>query len=338
MGEIKRDCAVLFNRKPHMGSEIQPGAIAAFPSAAEADRLVAGVAAAARAVLGLAAQGAAAVTVRIADGAPLAAATRADIERLRGQALVRVEPGTGPAPVLPTSWDVIRATGKPGDGLVSRWLNRPVSQRVTFLALAIPGIRPGHVTIVNALIAVPMLLCLLLGGPTGLVLGAILFQAASLLDGVDGEMARATFRTSREGATLDSAVDMATNVLFVLGLTIHLAQRDHDAIGWIGVLAIVQMIAGNALIARRVRAQGAPLGFDHYKRRGGRIGGVVDLVYWAVQVLTGRDCFAFLFMVLTIIGLERAALMIFAGVGTIWFLYVLLSSLLPVPRTYRGAA
>ena len=321
-----------------MGREKTVDAIAAFPSAAAADRPIAGVAAAARAVRRLAESDVSSIILRIGDGSELREATRADIERLRGAAEVRIEPGTGPETALPTSWEVIRATGKAGDGLVSRWLNRPISQRITLLILAVPGIRPGHVTIVNALITVPMLLCLLFGGHGGLILGAILFQAASVLDGVDGEMARATFRTSREGATLDSAVDMATNFLFGLGLTIHLGLRDHDAIGWIGALGIVQMIADNLLIARRVRAQGAPLGFDLYKRRGGRIGGFVDLVYWAVQVLTGRDCFAFLFMVLTITGLERVALGIFAGVGTIWFLYVLLSSLLPAPRTYRGAA
>jgi 1L-myo-inositol 1-phosphate cytidylyltransferase / CDP-L-myo-inositol myo-inositolphosphotransferase len=312
-----------------LGREKISNAIAAFPSAAAADRPIAGVAAAARAVRRLTGLG---------DGAEPAEGTRADIERLRGTTEVRIEPGTGPEIALPTAWEVIRATGKPGDGFVSRWLNRPISQRATFLVLAIPGIRPGHVTSVNALLTIPMLLCLLQGSHAGLLLGAILFQAASVLDGVDGEMARATFRTSREGASLDSAVDMATNFLFVLGLTIHLGQRDHGAIGWIGALGLIQMIAGNLLIARRTRAQGAPLGFDLYKRRSGRIGGIVDLVYWAVQVLTGRDCFAFLFMVLTVTGLERVALFIFAGVGTIWFLYVLLSSLLPVPRTYRGAA
>jgi hypothetical protein len=131
---------------------------------------------------------------------------------------------------------------------------------------------------------------------------------------------------------------MMTNFLFVLGLTIHLAIRDQDAIGWVGGWAIALFIIGNLLIGRRVRAQGAPLGFDLLKRRNGRIGGFVDLAYWAVQLLTGRDCFAFLFMVLTITGFERVALSIFAGVGTIWFCYVLLSSLLLTPRTYRGAA
>lgn len=320
-----------------LGREKTGNAIAGFASAAAADRLVAGVPAAARAVRRLAEEEAASVVLRIGDGAPLAATTRAEIERLRGAAPVTVEAGTAPDFPQPTAWELIRATGKPGDGLVSRWLNRPISQRMTWLVLAIPGVRPIHVTIFNALLAVPMVLFLLFGGHSGLILGAILFHAASVLDGVDGEMARVTFRTSPEGATLDSLVDMTTNFLFVLGLTIHLAIRE-PVFGWIGGWAIVAMIVGNAVIARRVRAQGAPLGFDLFKRRNARIGGFADLVYWIVQVLSARDCFAFLFMVLTVAGHERTALCIFAGVAVIWFPYVLLSSLLSAPRPYRGAA
>lgn len=307
--------------------------VAGFETAAAADRLIAGVAAAARAAHCLAEAGAPSVTLRIGDGQALVPATISDIERLCGAVDVTIEAGTGPAPALPSAWAVVRATGKPGDGLVSRWLNRPISQRITWAVLFIPGIRPIHVTIVNALIAVPMLLLLLSGGHQGLILGAILFHTASVVDGVDGEMARATFRISRQGATLDSLIDMAINFLFVAGLTVHLAMRDGGAIGWIGAWAIGAMIVGNVLIARRVRAQGAPLGFDLFKRRDHRIGGFVDLVYWIVQVLSARDCFAFLFMVLTLLGQERVALFIFAGVAVVWFGYVLIAPFLPARAT-----
>ena len=64
------------------------------------------------------------------------------------------------------------------------------------------------------------------------------------------------------------------------------------------------MVVGSMLIARRGRAQGAPLGFDLLSAVCASAG-TVDLIYWAVQVMTGRDCFAFLFMVLTLVGLER---------------------------------
>lgn len=296
-----------------------------FAASAEADRRIAGVAAAARA---LAAAGGAA-ELRIGGEAPLAPATLDDIVRLTGApARLSYLPVARTDARLPTAWQVVKATGKPGDGLVSRWLNRPISQRISWLLLHIDGIRPIHVTLFNALLAVAMAAVLLGVGHANLVLGGILFQAASVLDGVDGEMARATHRASRDGAALDSAVDIATNLLFVAALTIHLALRDGGAIGWIGGWALLLSVVGGALIARRVKSGGAPLGFDLFKRSG-RVQSGFDLVYRLVQLLTGRDCFAFLYMVLIIAGLERVALMIYAGVGTLWITYVVASI---VPR------
>ncbi|HKR24160.1 MAG TPA: CDP-alcohol phosphatidyltransferase family protein, partial [Allosphingosinicella sp.] len=266
----------------------------------------------------------------------------ADIERLRGTAAVSVEAGAvGASEPLPSSWAMVRATAKPGDGLVSRWLNRPVSQRITWLLLHLPGARPVHVTIFNALLALVMVTMLFVpGGETGLVLGGILFHAASVLDGVDGEMARATWRASPFGATLDSAVDLATNFLFLAGITVHLALRDGDAIGWIGGWAIFIMVTGLPLMAFKLRADGAPLGFDLLKRWG-RLRGPIDLVYWIVQTLSSRDTYAFLFMVLIIAGLERAALCIFTGVATLWFAYLLVTLYRRSARReagFRGAA
>lgn len=320
-----------------MGSEKSAAAEAAFARAKDADRRVAGVAAAARAAKALADSGARRVRLLIGDGGPLAPATLADLERLRGTAAVVVARGEGPPANVPSAWAVVRATGKPGDGLVSRLLNRPISQCVTWLVLKAPGARPVHVTVVNALLALIMFPILLGGGEAGLVAGGFLFQAASVLDGVDGEMARATWRSTPTGATMDSMVDIATNLLFVAGLTANLAWRDGGAIGWIGGWALLLSTLGGALIARRARAGGAPLGFDHFKRRSHRIRGVVDLVYLVVQTLTGRDCFAFLFMALILVGQERTALSIYAGVGTVWIGYILFVSL-PRPREFRNAA
>jgi len=295
---------------------------------------VAGVAAAARAVRTLADQGARDIALLIGDGARLSAATWEDIERLRGAATVMVTKGEGLSLPLPDDWQIVRATGKPSDGLVSRWLNRPVSQRISWLLLQISALRPLHVTIFNASLTPLMLAVLALGGHSGLIAGGILFHLASLLDGVDGEMARATFRTTRRGASLDSAVDMATNFLFLVGFTINLWQRDGALMGGLGLWSIAAMLIGNYLIARRARAGGAPLGYDLLKRSG-PIRGPIDLVYWIVQTLSSRDCFAFLFMALILLGLEQVALGIFAGVAAIWFPYVLITQLAQ-PRARPG--
>lgn len=307
-----------------------------FASAAEANRRIAGVAAAARVVHQLAATGAGRIRLVLADGASLAPATLADVERVRGEAEVMVETGVAPPVALPDAWQVVRATGKPGDGLVSRWLNRPISQRISWLLLHFAALRPVHVTVFNALVAVLMLAVLAFGGNAGLIAGGILFHLASVLDGVDGEMARATFRATPHGATLDSLVDMATNFFFLLGFTINLWQRDGALMGWMGIWSMAAMLIGNYLIARHTRARGAPLGYDMFKRSG-RITGPVDFVYWGVQTLSSRDCFAFLFMVLILIGLEWIALSIFAGIAVIWFPYVVVSLLRPVSRSAVAA-
>jgi CDP-L-myo-inositol myo-inositolphosphotransferase len=179
---------------------------------------------------------------------------------------------------------------------------------------------------------------LLEGGKAWLLLGGILFQATSVIDGVDGEMARATFRATDFGKTLDSAIDMATNFLFVLALTLHLGRHGPAYIHWLGFWSIGLMVTGAVVIGWRTRMGGAPLSFDLLKRSG-PVRNFVDLVYWAVQTLTGRDVFAFLFMVLIILGLGHVGLMIFASVGTIWIFYVFVTLLLPrSPAGFRGAA
>jgi len=302
-----------------MGSE-KSSAVAAFASAHAADRRVAGVAAAARAVRALAEAGHMEIRLEVGGDAPPAPATLDDIERVRGAAAVAIAHiAQVDAPyAVPTAWEIVRRTGKPGDGLVSRWINRPVSQRITLLALTIPGARPVHATAATALIALAMFAVLLSGGPLGLILGGVLFQAASVVDGVDGEMARATHRASAAGAALDSAVDLATNLLFFIGLIAALADRDGPFIAWVGGWGLGLFALGMAVIGWRMRRGGAPLGFDLVKEGAGRPASPAAALARAATIVTSRDFFALLFMVMILAGLERAVVYLFAAAGTVW--------------------
>jgi CDP-L-myo-inositol myo-inositolphosphotransferase len=333
-----------------MGSEKSAPAqaqrhLVAFASGREADRRVAGVATAARVVRGLAEAGAGETWLTIGDEAVLAPATLADIERLRGISAVRIAaPGEAPQDLVPvrapamSAMAILRGAAKPGDGIVSRYFNRPISQRLSWALLTVPGARPIHATIASAVFALILFWGMLTSGKAGLVLGGLLFQAASIIDGVDGEMARATFRASDLGKTLDSAVDMATNFLFLLGLTIHLGRHGPPVVLWAGLWSLSIMVVGGLLVGLRSRSGGAPLSFDLLKRSV-RIRGPVDLVFWVMQTLTSRDCFAFLFMILIIVGLAQEALLIGALVGTVWMLYVFATLVLPrASAGFRGAA
>ena len=97
--------------------------------------------------------------------------------------------------------------GKATDGVISRVVNRRVSSRVTRLLVRL-GVRdPNKVTIVTGLLGVAAALPYLTANPIWVALAGILVQLASILDGVDGEIARLLNRRSGFGAYLDATTD-----------------------------------------------------------------------------------------------------------------------------------
>lgn len=318
-------------------------AAVAFASAREAERRVAGVAVAGRIVYELAQAGFTVAWLKIPAAEAIDAAAMADVHRLAGSMAVRIgEPPAGEAVATVTSaidlsapgasMEVLRATGKASDGPVSRWLNRPVSRRLSVLLLRLPWFRPIHATAGTVLLALTMFVALVAGGVSGLIAGGLLFQAASVFDGVDGEVARATFRTSRFGATLDSLVDAATNALFILGLTLNLAQTGHDRAVVLGGWGLALFFVGQGVIGWRNARAGAPVGFDllkhEYRARVPAGAGARAMEF--LTIVSSRDFFALLFAVLILFGVPMAVLYIFAGAATIWIMFVAASLLAPV--------
>jgi CDP-L-myo-inositol myo-inositolphosphotransferase len=340
-----------------MRASIPATAVVTFVSAQEAARRIAGVCAAARIVRELAQAGIVQVWLSLPSGDTIGAAARADIARLAGPAIVRFgEPDPADALRLPgnrlvpaaaiaahlrgaldggegtidldhpgAERAILRRTAKPSDGVVSRWLNRPISRQVSALLLKLPGIRPIHASLGTALLAVAMFAALVTGTRTGLVVGALLFQAASIFDGVDGEIARATFRTSRKGAALDSAIDMATNVAAMLGLAINLAERGrHDALPLVA-WALAFFLFGLALIGRRSWRRTGTVSFDGVKHdvRSWTKGPLAARLLTLATVGTSRDFCALVYLVLVLVRIPIAGLYLFALVAPVWLLFVL---------------
>lgn len=228
------------------------------------------------------------------------------------------EPAAAVRDLRRASRDILAATGKTGDGIVSRYLNRPISRAISGLLLKVPGLTPAHASIGTAVLAGLMTGALILGDGVGLVAGAILFQAASIFDGVDGEMARATARTSDEGATLDTVIDGLTNLGFVGGVTVNLGLANDLAGALAGGTSLLMLASGLFLISLRATESGGPVGFDivkHRLRRGGRSGPFTELL---IQ-LTMRDFFAAASACLILVGQAHLLMLLFAGVGTAWF-------------------
>ncbi len=109
--------------------------------------------------------------------------------------------------------------GKPTDGIVSRYLNRRVSRLISNYMIS-KGITPSPNTLtillfLFSLTALPLYLAGLAWA------GGIVVQASSILDGVDGEIARATGRASKKGAFLDSMLDRFANMAFLMGASFY---------------------------------------------------------------------------------------------------------------------
>ena len=138
----------------------------------------------------------------------------------------------------------LRGSGKSQDGLVSRYLNRPISRAITRVLLR-HSVTPNAWTWL--IFPIPVVAALLLGCGTywSFVWGLVLFQVFSILDGCDGEIARAKFLESESGRRLDDLFDVLSNILLVLGLGFGLRQAHPDA-GWI---YLVEGICAAALIA-----------------------------------------------------------------------------------------
>jgi CDP-L-myo-inositol myo-inositolphosphotransferase len=159
--------------------------------------------------------------------------------------------------------------------------------------------------------------CLASGTSAGLMTGAILFQVASVIDGIDGEIARATFRESRLGATLDSLTDAATNLAFLLGLGLSLTQQGAGNALALGLAGFACMGTGLALLGGHAAISGRAVDFDALKhvvrRRHSFLG---DWLIW----LTMRDFLALASAVMVLLGFGYAFLKLFALGSLIWVL------------------
>ncbi|HTG38418.1 CDP-alcohol phosphatidyltransferase family protein [Sphingomonas sp.] len=216
------------------------------------------------------------------------------------------------------SRDILSMTGKAGDGIVSRYVNRPISRAISGLLLKVPGLTPFHASIGTAVLGIAMTLALILGNGPGLIAGAILFQAASIFDGVDGEMARATCRTSREGATLDSVIDACTNLAFVTGVTANVGLAGDLSGALAGGIALLALASGLLLIGTTVTAAGEPVNFDIVKKHFRRNGRPNRITEWLIH-LTMRDFFAAASAVMILAGLTHSLLILFAAAAVGWF-------------------
>ena len=129
-----------------------------------------------------------------------------------------------PSDIVTSEKQLLRQSGKSQDGMVSRFLNRPISRTVTRLLLKLP-VTPNAWTILTFTLAPVSFVFLVRGDYTGFLVGSALFQLINILDGCDGEIARAKYLDSERGRRLDAFCDFVANLIFVLCLGVGLFRQ-----------------------------------------------------------------------------------------------------------------
>ena len=243
-----------------------------------------------------------------------------------------------PSEIVASEKHFLRHIGKSQDGMVSKFLNRPISRVITRLLLKLP-VTPNVWTMLIFALAPVAFVFLVRGDYTGFLAGTALFQLINILDGCDGEIARAKYLDSERGRRLDAFCDFVANLIFVLCLGVGLFRQPSVSAN-IGFVYLLESLITFFLMARGFGRFVMPLfardtttavsrrqeDFGLAERFFGRA-----LTGFIFQI-TQRDVIYFVFLLLAIAGRASWILHIFFAFSVITLLFRLFR------RSWRLAA
>jgi 1L-myo-inositol 1-phosphate cytidylyltransferase / CDP-L-myo-inositol myo-inositolphosphotransferase len=122
------------------------------------------------------------------------------------------------------------------DGVVARHLNRPISRRITERLLS-RNIKPWQVSVTVFLLSLAAGAGFAFGHAAT---GGCLAQLASVLDGVDGELARVRYQDSPFGGVYDALLDRVGDAVVIGGMTLY---------AWLTGAGHVAVVLGFAAVA-----------------------------------------------------------------------------------------
>jgi choline kinase/phosphatidylglycerophosphate synthase len=206
-----------------------------------------------------------------------------------------------------------RSLTKDADGPVARFVNRPISTRLS-MALAHLPLHPDVVSLVAFFVTLAGAWYLAMGA--GLA-GGVLVHTGSLLDGVDGEIARLRVRASPAGALLDGVLDRLADACVLGALALWAIEAGTDPS--VAVALAVAATAG-AMLSMATKDRVTALGIPPAPERS--IG----------FMFGGRDARLFFVTLFAVLGRPSAALalvVITSGASLVARLYL-------TRRTLRG--
>jgi phosphatidylglycerophosphate synthase len=231
---------------------------------------------------------------------------------------------------------LLQSLRKKEDGALAKY-DRAISLAISSLVMRLP-VHPNYATVVAGLIGWMSGVIASHGGYGWLLAGAIVYYASNIVDGIDGELARAKLLESRLGQWLDTLFDDSTNLAFWLGTAIGSYRTWHSSTS----LALGLAIAVGIVIVAAV--------MYHYLVTVAHSGDLNAMVWpWEsgepdtasgvlgrVKFLLRRDTVSGVSVVAAALGQSRVMLWLAAaGVSVLWIIWSAYT--LAGPRSRPGA-
>jgi len=188
------------------------------------------------------------------------------------------------------------------NGYISKHINRRISEPLAHL-LAKTKVTPNQMTWAAFNIALFSFVSFVLGYN---IIGGVLVQLSSIVDGIDGSLARLKNMSSTFGGFLDSVLDRYADTLIILGVTTwSLSNETHPWVWLTGFLA-----ASGTICISYTRAR---IGSEHR-----------HLFDSGLKSLASRDIRLFLIMIGAIIGQAYYCLIVVAALTNLVVFYRLI--------------
>jgi phosphatidylglycerophosphate synthase len=142
---------------------------------------------------------------------------------------------------------------KPTDRFILRWIKLHLSAPLTARLAPLPWLRPLHFTVAATSLGCLAGILFALGKPWQ---AGCIAAAAQVLDGVDGQLARLTGRSSAAGAFWDSVLDRYADAALLGGMTIYLLRQPPGVpASLIVALGLLALVGGSQISYTTARAE-----------------------------------------------------------------------------------
>lgn len=225
---------------------------------------------------------------------------------------------------------LLNACRKRTDGFISRNFNRHISLFLSAHLVKTP-ISAHQITFLVTLIGLLSGYLASLGNYTTYLVAGILFKLTSILDGVDGEISKLRFTSSKFGQWFDTISDNITYLVFIVGTTVGLYRMDYAYINYLAPVMFVGV--GLVLFVLffyiiKFSESGSLLAVQKDLRDKKSLP-LFSRIFIKLQFMIKRDFFASAFLIFAILGKPQWVVFSIAVVTNVAWIVVAQTQILP---------